>query len=276
MKYAICHIIIIVFLTSCNERLTKTDDKHMLKMGNTVSTRFALTEGFERMQYAQNSFEAFLQNFPLKPASAKVHLYNGELKKNQGVHAAILGIDVGKQDLQQCADAVMRLRAEYLYKTKNYTDLHFNFVDGFKAEYAKWIQSNTIAFNNGNPYWKTSSNASNTYESFRKFMDIVFSYAGTLSLAQELKQQELKNIKLGDVFIRGGSPGHAVIVVDVARNKKGKKCFMIAQSYMPAQEIHTLKNLQDETLSPWYMEDFGDVLTTPEYVFKKEELKKFE
>lgn len=252
MKYAIYHIIVIIFLTSCNERLTKTDDKHVLKMGNTVSARFSLPEGFERIQYAQNSFEAFLQNFPLKPASAKVHLYNGELKKNQGVHAAILDIDVGKQDLQQCADAVMRLRAEYLYKTKNYTDLHFNFVDGFKAEYAKWIQGNTIAFNNGKPYWKTSSNASNTYESFRKFMDIVFGYAGTLSLAQEFKQQELKNIKPGDVFIRGGSPGHAVIVVDVAQNKKGKKCFMLAQSYMPAQEIHILKNYNDENISPWY------------------------
>ncbi len=275
MKYAIYHIIVIIFLTSCNERLTKTDDKHVLKMGNTVSARFSLPEGFERIQYAQNSFEAFLQNFPLKPASAKVHLYNGELKKNQGVHAAILDIDVGKQDLQQCADAVMRLRAEYLYKTKNYTDLHFNFVDGFKAEYAKWIQGNTIAFNNGKPYWKTSSNASNTYESFRKFMDIVFGYAGTLSLEQELKQQELKNIKPGDVFIRGGSPGHAVIVVDVAQNKKGKKCFMLAQSYMPAQEIHILKNYNDENISPWYREDFGEILLTPEYIFNQTELKQF-
>lgn len=106
-------------------------------------------------------------------------------------------------------------------------------------------------------------------------MDIVFGYAGTLSLAQELKQQELKNIKPGDVFIRGGSPGHAVIVVDVAQNKKGKKCFMLAQSYMPAQEIHILKNYNDENISPWYREDFGEILLTPEYIFNQTELKQF-
>ncbi len=110
---------------------------------------------------------------------------------------------------------------------------------------------------------------------YKTFMNIVFGYASTLSLAQELKQQELKNIKPEDVFICGGSPGHAVIVVDVAQNKKGKKCFMLAQSYMPAQEIHILKNYNDENISPWYGEDFGEILLTPEYTFKKTELKQF-
>ncbi len=62
---------------------------------------------------------------------------------------------------------------------------------------------------------------------YKTFMNIVFGYASTLSLAQELKQQELKNIKPEDVFICGGSPGHAVIVVDVAQNKNSKELELI-------------------------------------------------
>lgn len=282
MKYIIYNIIILVFLMSCEQRLinnkplaNNNDEKNIIKTGNTVNTRFNPPDAFIRIKYEENSFETFLQNLLLNPSDSKVHLYNGELKKNQDIHAAILDIDVGSQDLQQCADAVMRLRAEYLYKTKNYNDLHFNFVDGFKAEFIKWIQGNSIAFNNGKAYWSPSTKANNTYQSFRQFMNIVFGYASTLSLTKELTPQTIKDIKPGDVFIRGGSPGHAVIIMDVAQNKNGKKCFMIAQSYMPAQEIHILKNFNNTKISPWYEEDFGETLITPEYIFKKDELKKW-
>jgi hypothetical protein len=40
-----------------------------------------------------------------------VLLYNGAPKFRQDVHAAVIDIDVGTRDLQQCADATMRLRA---------------------------------------------------------------------------------------------------------------------------------------------------------------------
>ena len=54
----------------------------------------------------------------------------------------------------------------------------------------------------------------------------------------------IENIEIGDVFIQGGFPGHAIIVVDLAENEVGEKCFLVAQSYMPAQEIHVLKNFK--------------------------------
>jgi len=46
-------------------------------------------------------------------------------------------------------------------------------------------------------------------------------------------------------------PGHAVIVVDMAEDAKGQRAFLLAQSYMPAQDIHILKNPMDADLSPW-------------------------
>ncbi len=108
-------------------------------------------------------------------------------------------------------------------------------------------------------------------------MNLVFSYAGTHSLSKELKNIEnLEDIKIGDVFIKGGFPGHAVIVMDVAKHKNsGKKIFLLAQSYMPAQDIHILKNPNNTALNPWYSTDFEDKLYTPEWTFDKNQLKKW-
>jgi hypothetical protein len=42
----------------------------------------------------------------------------------------------------------------------------------------------------------------------------------------------------GHVLIQGGSPGHAVLLVDAA----GERLYLPAQSTMPARDIHRLKN----------------------------------
>jgi hypothetical protein len=106
---------------------------------------------------------------------------------------------------------------------------------------------------------------------------MVFSYAGTLSLSRELKKKSLNELQIGDVFIQGGSPGHAVIVVDVVKDKKtGKKLFMLAQSYMPAQDIHILKNPISNLESPWYSLNEGDELITPEWKFSPNSLYSFD
>jgi hypothetical protein len=79
----------------------------------------------------------------------------------------------------------------------------------------------------------------------------------------------------GDVLIRGGFPGHAVIVIDVAINKGGKKIYLLAQSYMPAQDIHVLINPVNKLLSPWYEVHDKTNIETPEYTFTKFELKRW-
>jgi Domain of unknown function (4846) len=99
---------------------------------------------------------------------------------------------------------------------------------------------------------------------------------GSASLAKHLKPvSNFADIEPGNVLIRGGFPGHAVIVMDVAVNQAGKKIYLLAQSYMPAQDIHVLKNPMDEDLSPWYEVDSNTVIQTPEYRFTQSELMKW-
>jgi hypothetical protein len=83
-------------------------------------------------------------------------------------------------------------------------------------------------------------------------------------------------MKIGDVFIQKGNPyGHAVIVVDMLDNKKTKqKMYMLAQSYMPAQETQILLNPSSTQTSPWYMLEEG-VIQTPEWTFNSKDLRRF-
>ena len=113
-----------------------------LLLGQTIAERIMPPEGYVRTEVAANSFASYLRRLPLQPEGSKVLLYNGETKRNQLPAYAVVDLDIGKRDLQQCADAVIRLRAEYLYGQKQYAAIHFNFTNGFNAEYTKWAKGN--------------------------------------------------------------------------------------------------------------------------------------
>lgn len=245
---------------------------------NTIENRFLPPEGFERTEADENTFAHYLRTLTLKPHGSLVHYYDGDEKNKKNVYIGVVDMDIGDRDLQQCADAVMRLRGEYLYNQGLYDQIHFNFTNGFKVDYTKWMQGYRIKVDGNTTQWEKVYEESNDYEDFRKYMDIIFAYAGTLSLSKELQEVEYEDMQIGDVLIQGGTPGHAVIVVDMVENKQtDERLYMLAQSYMPAQDIQILINPSDEDISPWYSLDKTkrDIIT-PEWFFETKDLKRFE
>lgn len=243
---------------SCNNKRSNgagTVTAEKKTAGNPYSqiNAIPLPDGFERTPADTASFTAFLRNIRLKQ-STTVYLYNGQPKANQLAQYALLDIGVGKTDLQQCADAVMRLRAEYL------------FARGFYQQIIFRDNANT-AYTFVPPYSRSR---------FDTYLTRVFGMCGSASLSKQLMTVgHFADIAPGDVLIRGGFPGHAVIVMDVATNNAGKKIYLLAQSYMPAQDIHVLKNPANENLSPWYEVNDDPVIHTPEYTFTQAELKRW-
>ncbi len=237
----------------------------------------ATPTSYKRVGSSINSFGAWLQHLPIKTSDNTVYLYNGSKKRNQNAQHKVINIDVGNKDLQQCADAVMRLRAEYLFASKQLSKIKFNYTSGAAIAFSKWCSGYFPKVKGDKVVWVASQNDA-SYVSFKKYMNNIFTYAGTSSLSKELKSVNISDMQIGDVFIYGGFPGHAVIVVDLAiKAKTGDKCFMIAQSYMPAQNIHVLKNPLNNELSPWYsIEACKDKIITPEWTFESNQLKRFE
>lgn len=242
---------------------------HQYENGNTVETRFQVPTGFTRRNYHEGSFGKYLQQLPLKPSGTLTQHFNGNTKPKK-VAAAVVDISVGNIDLQQCADAIMRLRAEWLFAEKRFDEIAFDLTNGFNMKYSEWKKGKRL--NSACNGWTNGGTASETHDDFMNYMKKVFTYAGTLSLSKELQTKTIDNLEAGDVFIQGGSPGHAVIVVDVAEGSEGK-IFMLAQSYMPAQDIEILKNLNSSSLSPWFKANEMESLITPEWTFNWNQLK---
>ncbi|HOT74838.1 MAG TPA: DUF4846 domain-containing protein [Candidatus Wallbacteria bacterium] len=241
---------------------------------DSINSRIAPPAGYKRTAEEPGGFAEWLRSLPLKPGKPPVYLYNKKLKANQGAHYAVVDIGCGARDLQQCADAVMRLRAEYLFARGDIKSISFMLSDKKMASFTGWLAERLVK--SGRPAGETEILKAAGYENFQKYMVYIFSYAGTYSLSKSLKKvKSVKDIRAGDVFVKGGFPGHAVIVADTAENEKGEKVFLLLQSYMPAQDVHVLNNPAGGTLHPWYGADFGETLNTPEWDFTRDELMRF-
>ncbi len=242
----------------------------------SIERRIPVPSGYRR-ETSENFFQQWLRRLPLKQGKPPVRLYNGTRKPNQTAHHAVIDIDVGRKNLQQCADAVIRLRAEFLYSIHDFPVIHFNFTSGDRIDWTRWSRGERPMVRGNKVQWKQSGKTGISYPNFRHYLDTIFMYAGTLSLSKELKPvRNVEEMEIGDVFIQGGTPGHAVIVLDMAAKRDtGKKLFLLGQSYMPAQDIHVLKNPDSDTLSPWYPVDFGQTLHIPEWTFSKNNLMRF-
>lgn len=246
--------------------------------GQTLLERISTPEGYEWIIEERGSFGEFLQNSELKKAGSQILDFKQKPISNQSEHIAILDYDIGDKDLQQCADAVIRLRAEYLFKHKRFDDIKFHFTNGDVFSWNDYkigirpqlISSNKVVF-------KPIANIDDSYKSFRNYLDVVFTYAGTISLNNESTSvSDNNNIKTGNFLVTPGSPGHAVIIVGRAINKKGEIIFLLAEGYTPAQSIHVITNPYNGKINPWYKLDLTKNPTiTARYAFIETNIRKF-
>lgn len=247
--------------------------------GTTIKSRYICNDQDWERPYT-DSLSQWLLNLELFPENHEVRYYNGNIKSNQHrINIGVVKMDMvgkfvnGKEipaDLQQCADACMRLWAEYLWQSKQYDKIHFKGGNGFVYEYTKWAAGYRVHFDkNWHATWQKEAQADYGYTTFRKYLSLVFNYCGTLSISKDMKQVNPSDVRPGDLIIYGGSPGHAVTVMDVLRNKKsGKIRVMLSQSYMPAQEIEILTSPNDN-YAPWYDIDIekNHGVETPQWIF---------
>ena len=279
MKFASCFVLT-MSITSCDRCTSnRADYSANIQAKSQVYENIGAIpapEGYKRVIGEKDSFGEWLRKINLKK-DPRIYFYNGRLRNDQSTQFAVLDIPIGEKDLQQCADAVMRLRAEYLFSKGSIDSIHFKATDGTDLSFAKWMTgeryhlkgSRLVTYNSGSP-------GQNRRQQLEQFLEVVFSYCGTISLSKATKPvYEMNTVTAGDVFVKPGSPGHAMIVVDVAVNNKGEKIFMLAQGFMPAQSIHIVKNPLDDTVSPWYRVTGDPTVITPNWVFNRSQLSRW-
>ncbi len=221
--------------------------------GTTLETRFPAPNGYYRITQTDPGYANYLHALPMLPDGSPVLLYYGAPKDYQDGHVAVIDIDVGDRDLQQCADAAMRLRTEYLFATDQHEKMVYHLANGLKFSWPEWRSgSRLVKDDKGKLVMSKTGSVNKSYKNYRSWLDKLMMYANVDSVMRESQKLTLDDIAPGDIFAsRGKAYNHLIIAIDVVTAPDGTKQFLLAQSYMPAQQIEVLKNPYHSD-TPWY------------------------
>lgn len=226
-----------------------------------LEATFAPPPGYTRVAVEEGSFGAWLRGLPLRPEGTPVRDFRGGqiLAADDSRLAAVAELDVGTANLQQCADSIIRLHAEWRWAQGQKERIAYRFTSGHLASWPKYAAGDRAKISGSKVTWARSGAANSSRASFRAYLDLVFTYAGTLSLQVEKNRPTREQLQPGDFFVLGGSPGHAVLVLDVAANAAGERVALLGQGFIPAQDFHVLSPGQE---GPWFSLQ-GEEVATP-------------
>ena len=223
---------------------------------------FPAPPGFRRATVKPGSFGAWLRGLPLRAPGTPVLSYRGEVIRagDDANVAAVAELDVGQRDLQQCADSIMRLYAEWLWSEGRRSEIAFPLTSGV-ASWPDFAEGSRPSFDGPRITWSRRSKPDASRAAFARYLDVVYGWAGTATLGQHAVKVPLDEIAAGDFLLQPGSPGHVVLVLDLAEAEDGRRAVLVGEGFMPAQDFHLIAPSSGDT-RPWYP-IAGDALKTP-------------
>jgi hypothetical protein len=163
-------------------------------------------------------------------------------------------------DLQQCADSVIRLRAEWLREQG--APISFHATSGDPLPWKRYAGGETPYVVDNRIAWKPGGTGG-----WSDYLTKVFIWAGTDSLARR-DSVPATSPRPGDLLVEGGFPGHAVILLDVAR-RGDEVVLLVGEGYMPAQSFH----VELGPLQGWWPWD--GTLDLGHWSFERSHLRRF-
>ncbi|MFC2173016.1 DUF4846 domain-containing protein [Acidobacteriota bacterium] len=239
-----------------------------MKTDRTLERKIKPPEGFRRIDVKEGSFAEWLRGLPLKHPCEEVRYRDGSRKLIQAYHVSIVDLDVLR--FQECADTIIRLQAEYLWSKGRGDDLCYRFTSGDKCCWTMWKEGWRPRIKNNRVIWEQTGTKDDSRAAFGQYMVKVFEYAGTTSLLRDLEPIRPGELQPGDVIIE---MGHCVMVLDMVVNDAGEKRMLLGQGFMPAQDLHIIKQSVLDS-SPWYKADVKAAFKTIEYSFGKAECRR--
>lgn len=230
-----------------------------------LEARFAPPPGYKRVPLEKGSFGEWLRGLPLAAPGTPVLSYQGGVILPDGHEnlAAVVAIDIGAADLQQCADSVVRMHAEWRW-SNGARDMTYRAASGAQMPFSKWARGERPTENSGSITWTPRARPDpegGVHPSFRKYLDNVFMWANTGALAVQGTKIPKADIRPGDFVVLPGNPGHAVLILDIAQSDKGDRVALLGQGFMPAQNFQVLRPNRSQTWFPLDLDSPG--LKTP-------------
>ncbi len=199
----------------------------------TLSSGFATPAGAVRRP--ADAWGAWLRELPLREEGTPVRSHLGDVLAMPA--ARVVDLPLVKGDLQQCADSILRLRATWERTTGGSPAFHY--TSGFLSRYADWTAGLRPRVSGSKVTQVGGGARGDSDAAFDAWLTDLFMYAGTRSLAKEVREVPLAEVAPGDLFVAPGSPGHAVLVLDVA-TRGGDTWLLVGQGFMPAMDFHVV------------------------------------
>jgi hypothetical protein len=224
--------------------------------GEGLASRFAAPAGFDRVEVAPRSFGAWLRGLPLAPRGTGVLSFRGDpvLAGDHDNLAAVVAIDAGTRDLMQCADSVIRMHAEWRW-SEGARDQSYRALSGADIPFQRYLAGMRPSVEHNTLAWHRGVALRDDHAGFRRYLDDVFNWANTISLSAEAKPVPRAELRPGDFFVMPGGPGHAVLVLDVAK-AGNKTALLLGQGFMPAQGFYVVR---PSRASAWFVVEPNDL-----------------
>jgi hypothetical protein len=191
--------------------------------------------------------------------------------------AAVVAIDVGAGDLQQSADAVVRLNAEWLWASDKSDAISYRSASKLDMPFSRWAKGQRLIASGPNVFWVVKTKPREpTYNDFRQYIDAVMLWTNNIALAMRATHvADPKDLTAGDFFLQTHGKGHALLVLDVAQKPTGERVALLGQALQsPAQSFHVIR-LGHETA--WFsMRPPNPVNTPRSAAFSWDELSRLE
>jgi hypothetical protein len=233
----------------------------------SLEHRIPTPDGYRRLLVQPGTFASWLRRLPTHATRVQVLAHDGRPLPGHAV--AVIDIDVGDRDLQQCADSIIRLHAEHLWSAGRADAAAYHFTSGDRSAWSDWVAGEVFRVDGSRVRRAAGPPRPATHATYRQWLDHLFQYAGTRSLALDSVPVPAEApLQAGDFLVDPGSPGHAVVLLDVAEGAGGRRVGLVGQGFMPAQELHVLGAERVEVLDgAWFPlpRTAGETLDVPSW-----------
>lgn len=225
--------------------------------GTPIRQAFPPPAGFIRVPPSE--FAQYAQSLPVSRHGTPLLAYDG--RPIHGHTHRVLDVPMVPGDLQQCADAILRVRADWLRQAGG--DVSFYSTSGEPMPWTRYLAGERGVADGNRLSWEKGHPPA----TWDEYLASVFDVAGTASLA-ERETLPASTPKPGDVVVEPGFPGHAVLIVDVA-TRGDDTVVLVIESFMPAQDVH----VELGPVDGWW--DWADGVALPHWPLERTMLRRW-